>query len=99
MKDILLFLKEEFEATDRVGIMLGPEETLQVIRALENTAKIHKAWVEQYREIERLQDREHELEARVEGLRKIAMRAAGHMPYSEATIYQQDIDKILNDAH
>ena len=36
-----------------------------------------------------------ERNARIEGLRRIAMRAAGHMPYSVATTYQQDIDKIL----
>jgi len=97
MKDILSFLKEEFDFKN--GISLDVDKTLEVIRALEKTAEIHKAWVEQYREIERLQGREYELETRIEGLRKIAMRAAGHMPYSEATIYQQDIGKILNDAH
>jgi len=94
----LLFLKEEFEATDRVGIMLGPEETLQVIRALENTAKIHKAWVERYREIERLQDREHELEARIKHLEGIIERAKA---MNDELIYAFDTDlaKILNDAH
>ena len=38
MSAILSFLKEEFSKTDGVGIMLGPEMTLEVIRALEENA-------------------------------------------------------------
>ena len=96
MKDILSSLKEEFN--EHGVLVLSTEKSLEVIRALEELADLRKAWKDQYRTIERLQGREYELETRIEGLRRIAMRAVGHMPYSEATIYQQDIDKILNEA-
>lgn len=68
MQDIISFLKEEFDFKN--GISLDVDKTLEVIRALEKTAEIHKAWVEQYREIKRLQNREYELETRITELEK-----------------------------
>jgi len=46
VKDILSFLKQEFD--DRVGIMLGPEEALEVIRVLEYSEKDIECLKEEY---------------------------------------------------
>jgi len=47
----------------------GDYTASEVIAALEKLAEIHKAWNQQYREIERLQGVEYELETQIQWLK------------------------------